>query len=66
MERRVEMRSTAYCLRGTMRTGVRVRDGMAAGDPNVLPLSSIVRNRRSAAPARIAKRAADGQTVRMN
>ena len=41
--RRIEMRSTAYCLRGTMRTGVRVRDGMAAGDPSVLPLGSVVR-----------------------
>jgi 3D (Asp-Asp-Asp) domain-containing protein len=26
-----------------MRTGVRVRDGMAAGDPSVLPLGSVVR-----------------------
>ena len=43
VERRLEMRSTAYCLRGTMRTGVRVRDGMAAGDPGVLPLGSVVR-----------------------
>jgi cystine transport system substrate-binding protein len=43
VERRVEMRSTAYCLRGTTRTGVRVRDGIAAGDPNVLPLGSVVR-----------------------
>ena len=43
VQRRLEMRSTAYCLRGTMRTGVRVRDGMAAGDPNVLPLGSVVR-----------------------
>lgn len=43
IERRMEMRSTAYCLRGTMRTGVRVRDGMAAGDPSVLPLGSVVR-----------------------
>jgi 3D (Asp-Asp-Asp) domain-containing protein len=41
--RRMEMRSTAYCLRGNMRTGVRVRDGMAAGDPSVLPLGSVVR-----------------------
>jgi 3D (Asp-Asp-Asp) domain-containing protein len=41
--RTIAMRSTAYCLRGTMRTGVRVRDGMAAGDPNVLPLGSVVR-----------------------
>jgi len=43
VSRRLEMRSTAYCLRGTMRTGVRVRDGMAAGDPSVLPLGSVVR-----------------------
>ena len=39
----MEMRSTAYCLRGSMRTGVRVRDGMAAADPNVLPLGSVIR-----------------------
>jgi len=43
IQRRMEMRSTAYCLRGNMRTGVRVRDGMAAGDPSVLPLGSVVR-----------------------
>ena len=41
--RTLEMRSTAYCLRGTTRTGVRVRDGIAAGDPAVLPLGSVVR-----------------------
>jgi 3D (Asp-Asp-Asp) domain-containing protein len=41
--RRLDMRATAYCLRGNMRTGVRVRDGMAAGDPAVLPLGSVVR-----------------------
>ena len=40
---RLEMSSTAYCLRGLMRTGVRTRDGMAAGDPRVLPLGSVVR-----------------------
>jgi 3D (Asp-Asp-Asp) domain-containing protein len=39
----IEMNSTAYCLRGNMRTGVRTRDGMAAGDPSVLPLGSVVR-----------------------
>ncbi|MBW3570484.1 MAG: 3D domain-containing protein [Gemmatimonadetes bacterium] len=43
VQQRLEMRSTAYCLRGNMRTGVRVRDGMAAGDPSVLPLGSVVR-----------------------
>lgn len=43
VERRLEMRSTAYCLRGTMRTGVRTRDGMMAADPAVLPLGSVVR-----------------------
>ncbi|HEX2203232.1 MAG TPA: 3D domain-containing protein, partial [Longimicrobium sp.] len=40
---RMEMRSTAYCLKGHMRTGVRTRDGMAAADPTVLPLGSVVR-----------------------
>jgi|GEM_PF-875013 len=40
---RMEMSSTMYCLRGNMRTGVRTRDGMAAGDPRVLPLGSVVR-----------------------
>ncbi|HYH79240.1 MAG TPA: 3D domain-containing protein, partial [Longimicrobium sp.] len=40
---RIEMSSTMYCLKGHMRTGVRTRDGMAAGDPRVLPLGSVVR-----------------------
>jgi 3D (Asp-Asp-Asp) domain-containing protein len=40
---RLEMSSTMYCLKGQMRTGVRTRDGMAAGDPHVLPLGSVVR-----------------------
>jgi 3D (Asp-Asp-Asp) domain-containing protein len=39
----MEMSSTMYCLKGQMRTGVRTRDGMAAGDPRVLPLGSVVR-----------------------
>jgi 3D (Asp-Asp-Asp) domain-containing protein len=39
----IEMSSTAYCLKGLMRTGVRTRDGMAAADPRVLPLGSVVR-----------------------
>jgi 3D (Asp-Asp-Asp) domain-containing protein len=40
---RMEMSSTKYCLKGQMRTGVHTRDGMAAGDPRVLPLGSVVR-----------------------
>jgi 3D (Asp-Asp-Asp) domain-containing protein len=40
---RMEMSSTGYCLKGLMRTGVRTRDGMAAADPRVLPLGSVVR-----------------------
>jgi len=40
---RMEMSSTAYCLKGLMRTGVRTRDGMAAADPRVIPLGSVVR-----------------------
>ncbi|HKP77413.1 MAG TPA: 3D domain-containing protein [Longimicrobiaceae bacterium] len=43
VSRRMDMSSTMYCLRGQMRTGVRTRDGMAAGDPAVLPLGSVVR-----------------------
>ena len=39
----MELSATMYCLRGEMRTGVRTRDGMAAGDPRVLPLGSVVR-----------------------
>jgi 3D (Asp-Asp-Asp) domain-containing protein len=40
---RMELSSTAYCLKGLMRTGVRTRDGMAAADPRVIPLGSVVR-----------------------
>lgn len=43
VSQRIDMSSTMYCLRGQMRTGVRTRDGMAAGDPYVLPLGSVVR-----------------------
>jgi 3D (Asp-Asp-Asp) domain-containing protein len=43
VRQRMEMSSTMYCLKGQMRTGVRTRDGMAAGDPGVLPLGSVVR-----------------------
>ena len=43
VEARMDMSSTMYCLKGQMRTGVRTRDGMAAGDPRVLPLGSVVR-----------------------
>lgn len=38
-----EMTSTAYCLKGRTRTGVRTRDGVAAADPDFLPLGSVVR-----------------------
>jgi len=43
VKQRLELSSTMYCLKGSMRTGVRTRDGMAAGDPRVLPLGSVVR-----------------------
>ena len=43
VRQRLEMSSTMYCLKGEMRTGIRTRDGMAAGDPHVLPLGSVVR-----------------------
>jgi 3D (Asp-Asp-Asp) domain-containing protein len=41
--RTLSLSSTMYCLKGEMRTGIRTRDGMAAGDPRVLPLGSVVR-----------------------
>lgn len=31
---------TAYCLRGTTRTGTQVREGIVAADPRVFPLNS--------------------------
>jgi len=34
---------TAYCVRGTTKSGARVRGGMAAADPRVLPLGSVIR-----------------------
>ncbi|MFL5386817.1 MAG: 3D domain-containing protein [Longimicrobiaceae bacterium] len=43
VSRTLSLSSTMYCLKGEMRTGVRTRDGMAAGDPRVLPLGSVVR-----------------------
>jgi 3D (Asp-Asp-Asp) domain-containing protein len=43
VSRTLELSSTMYCLKGEMRTGIRTRDGMAAGDPRVLPLGSVVR-----------------------
>lgn len=38
----VEFIATAYCKGETTASGVRVRPGMAAADPKVLPLGSIV------------------------
>lgn len=43
VSRTMRLSATAYCLRGAMRTGVRTRDGMAAADPRVIPLGSVVR-----------------------
>jgi len=40
---RHEMTSTMYCLKGRTRTGIRTRDGVAAADPEFLPLGSVVR-----------------------
>ncbi len=37
------MSSTMYCLKGRTRTGIRTRDGVAAADPEFLPLGSVVR-----------------------
>tara|TARA_B100001179_G_scaffold230610_1_gene218563 strand:- start:741 stop:1292 length:552 start_codon:yes stop_codon:yes gene_type:complete len=35
--------ATAYCKGQTTRSGVRVRSGIAASDPSILPLGSIIR-----------------------
>jgi len=38
-----EFLATAYCLRGTTATGIRVNSGSVAADPDVLPLGSVIR-----------------------
>ena len=35
--------ATAYCQRGTTRSGAHTRDGIVAADPRVLPVGSVVR-----------------------
>lgn len=35
--------ATAYCKGTITRSGIRVRSGIAAGDPSILPLGSIIR-----------------------
>jgi 3D (Asp-Asp-Asp) domain-containing protein len=35
--------ATAYCVKGTTRSGVHTRRGIVAADPRVLPLGSVVR-----------------------
>jgi len=41
--RTVRFQVTAYCKGTTTASGVRVRAGMAAADPKVLPLGSVIR-----------------------
>ena len=36
---------SAYCLRGRTASGLRVRTGIAAADPDVLPMGSVIRIR---------------------
>lgn len=36
-------RATAYCLKGITSSGVRVRSGIIAADPTVLPIGSVVK-----------------------
>jgi 3D (Asp-Asp-Asp) domain-containing protein len=47
---RHEMSATMYCLKGRTRTGIRTRDGVAAADPEFLPLGSVVRLTRDGRP----------------
>lgn len=39
----VSFTATAYCDSGRTKAGVRTRSGIAAGDPEVLPVGSVVR-----------------------
>jgi 3D (Asp-Asp-Asp) domain-containing protein len=39
----VRVKATAYCLKGTTRSGVHTRTGIIAADPRVLPVGSVVR-----------------------
>jgi 3D (Asp-Asp-Asp) domain-containing protein len=41
----LDVRVSAYCLRGRTASGHKVRTGVAAADPDVLPIGSIVRLR---------------------
>jgi 3D (Asp-Asp-Asp) domain-containing protein len=39
----MRMTATAYCDRGTTRSGVRTRTGIVAADPRLLPVGSVLR-----------------------
>lgn len=39
--------ATAYCQRGITASGVTVRDGIVAADPDVLPLGTVIRLERA-------------------
>ena len=39
----LEVAATAYCVKGTTRSGTKARRGIVAADPRVLPLGSVVR-----------------------
>lgn len=44
-EEHLSFTATAYCDTGRTKAGVRTRSGVAAGDPDVLPVGSVVRVR---------------------
>lgn len=46
----VAFTATAYCDSGKTKAGVRTRSGVAAADPQVLPVGSVVRLRSSEQP----------------
>lgn len=41
----LEVNVTAYCLKGKTASGLKVRTGIAAADPDILPIGSIIRLR---------------------
>ena len=60
----LEMEATAYSIDGLTKAGVRVREGVVAGDPDVLPLGTRIRVRGPDGPLGVFIVADTGHAVR--
>jgi 3D (Asp-Asp-Asp) domain-containing protein len=49
----IRVQATAYCQRGTTRSGTPTRIGIVAADPRVLPVGTVLRILDGRAPASI-------------